>query len=280
MATLDPLDILLPPAEELLTRTEALLASEAIAHDELVLQADVSQNVAVTDGARVFVKVYRRKDGLQEPRNTRLAIEHGARAPKLLADAEWCSVWEFLPLSPLPIPVLPEILRNVREVHERTRGKSLIEAMDYAEALRVVTGRLVKVPDHPLTSLVAQKCEEVCHALAHATQDLVPVFIHADLQLKNMGMTPKGPVVFDWEICKMAPVELELSKLEENLFTANLWTPTSVEEFYGAALDRSILTLATKLRYLQNIAFHLERGEEGIVQRQYSALSRFTTATS
>lgn len=272
----DPLDILLPPSAELLLKTADFLKSSNIEHGELILQADVSQNVAVTDGHSVFVKVYRRKDGLEEPRNTTLAVAHGAEAPRLLASSSWCSAWEFLSLSPLPIDVLPQVMSSVRTVHERTKGKNLIEAMDYQVALGVILGRLTKVPEHPLTATVARLGANVCDELHRITLGEDLVFIHADLQLKNMGMSPRGPVVFDWEICKMAPVELELSKLEENLFTANLWTPTAVEELYGAPLKREILTLATKLRYVQNIAFHLERKEEGIAQRQYSALSRFT----
>lgn len=271
----DPLDILLPPTGELLGRTTALLKAAGVEHGALMLQADVSQNVAITDGHSVFVKVYRRKDGLLEPRNTLIAQAHGARAPQLLTHTDWCSVWAFVPLSPLPLAELPAVLASVRQVHDSTRGQALIEEMDYGFALDVVRGRLKKLGDHALVPLVSDLTEELCTRLASDTAGMDLVFTHSDLQFRNLGMSPEGPMVFDWEICKLAPVELELSKLEENLFTGGSWRPGMVAEAYGAPVDEGLLRLATQLRYAQNIAFFLERGDEAVADRQIEALGRF-----
>lgn len=271
----DPLDILLPPMTELLEKTANVLEAKNIEHGPLTLLADVSQNVAITDQRSVFVKVYRRKDGLFEARNTKLARQYGAATPALLAETNWCSIWEHVRLEPLPLSALTEIMANVRTVHENTRGLKLIEAMDYDVQDAVVQGRLKKVPNHPLTPFVSNLTQELCSDLAHETEGEDLVFTHSDLQLKNMGMGPNGPLVFDWEICKMAPVELELSKLEENLFTSGDWTETYVEDVYGRAINRDLLHLATQLRYAQNIAFHLERHEEEVAQRQFNSLMQF-----
>lgn len=276
MPTVDPLDILLPSSHELLEKTAASLKQCGIEHGPLTLLADVSQNVAITDQRSVFVKVYRRKDGLFEPRNTRIAVEYGASTPRLLGDTAWCSVWEFMSLSPLPLSELSNIMPTVRDVHDNTRGLDLIEAVDYDLQYAVVAGRLTKVPDHPLTSLIRDMIRSICTQLQEDAHGVDLVFTHSDLQLKNMGMSPSGPIVFDWEICKMAPVEFELSKLEENLFTFGSWEKGGVARLYGGDVDEDLLHLNTQLRYTQNIAFHLERHEEEIAQRQFEALTRFT----
>lgn len=273
----DPLDIFLPSASELLASTEILLKESGILHSNLVVMADVSQNVAVSDNESVFVKIYRRKDGLEEPRNTRLAQSFGAPTPDLLLSTDWCSVWRFEKLEPLPFSRLPEVLNAVRRVHEETANSDIVEELDYHEALSVVKGRLRKVPRSGVASLVEELASRVCAELAACTEHVEKVFIHADLQMRNMGVSRDRALVFDWEICKMAPVELELSKLEENLFTGGKWHPGLMAELYGKSVDQNLLYLATLLRYSQNLAFFLERGENEVVARQLESYFAYSS---
>lgn len=269
----ESLDIALPESTVLLQQILVLLRESGIPHSQLAVMEDVSQNLGVADREKVFVKVYRRKDGLSEVSYTKIAADHGAATLPLLASSDWCSVWGWRDLAPLPLERLPEILKTIRSVHSATAGKNLAPELSYEAAANVVLGRLTSV-SHGAKSLVADLVQHTAATLSVLAAGRPQVFIHGDLQLKNMGLTVDGPVIFDWEICCSAPVELELAKLVENLYTTDRWEPDFLASHYGADLDGELLLYSTVLRYLQNIAFHLERQEITIAETQLAALQK------
>lgn len=258
-------------------KIERFLDDNGIPHRSMKQLPDNSQNLTFTDFDSVFVKVLRRPEGKLEVENTLIALEHGMPAPRpLLENVSWCSVWEFKNLFPFRFEHLPEALGHIKRLHDATEGAELIPVMDYSEQLEVIVGRFRgNKTQHWAQSFICELSEELCDKIARHTEGEPTVFTHGDLQFTNMGLDHADhPVIFDWEISKSAPRELEIAKTEGNLMERDLWRPRWWASMYGP-LDDELLFLASQLRFCQNIAFDIERGATALAEHRIDTLKYF-----
>lgn len=259
-----------------LAQAQAFLESRSMPVGNLRALPRTTQNSIFTDGKTYLLKAYQDAPLVAEPFFADWARSHGMNVPLCLGSEDHFTLWEFVPMEPMPLSALKDVLPKLRELHQAPLPASSLKPFPYQVAKERVCWRF-KQSSHPQADLYQQEALQLMNLVESLSAARPQAFIHGDLQFKNMGLSGNTPVVFDWELACAGPVELELSRLTENLLSMGE-RPHEWLTSYGP-WDEELLLAATGMRFIQAVAFQLVMGQEKLAETKWEAYRNFAQSS-
>lgn len=267
-----------------------VLALGLVPQGEIVVQ-EVSHNVSITDNSTFFIKVLGKANKLENFLTEMEAATIIDGAPQLLLPSNTVSifsqpatVWKYIKgvtptLETVTEPQLKSLVKQLAAIRKADSNK-FTYVRDLKQVATTVKRRLGSEKAQAMPSSLLKELEALVDAfvipMAYSPSQS-RTLAHSDAHLENMLILENGEVkLIDYESLKLAPPELDLAGLYQNLVQTghrpDLYKIVEEEFSNYLDVDRNLLREITLMRNVSTTTYCVSFGNWDVVQARVNAL--------